>query len=133
MSDFETCKAAKTGTIFLDRFDEGVRFLIMRGPCSLCAYLGIPEAHPLAGKSYDDLPVQCHGGLTFAGKSSGSFPEGFFWYGWDYAHCGDQAMYDSGRTGETAWDVAMVEDDSWSAIYEFKKLVKLAESIAVTK
>jgi hypothetical protein len=129
---------AKPGHIFVDKFDEGVRFIIMRGPASLCAYVGVPEEHPLAGFDYESLPVDCHGGLTFASKGTNDWPKGFFWYGWDYAHSGDRSTYDDDPTrtlvrpdrSEKRWTVKEVEQDSWHATYEFRKLMKLAESIA---
>jgi hypothetical protein len=40
---------------------------------------------------YDKVPVECHGGLTFAGyfpKNKGIYTKGW-WIGWDYAHAGD--------------------------------------------
>jgi hypothetical protein len=135
---FEECAAKERGFVFVDRFDEGVRFLILRGGVSLTAYVGVPESHPLAGFSYDDVPIECHGGLTFGDSGDGKFhPKGFYWYGWDYSHCGDFSFCDLDRTydrpvslDEKKWTVADVENDSWSAIWSFKKLMALAERCA---
>lgn len=133
---FEDVAAAESGHVFCDEFDEGVRFIILRGPVSLCAYVGVPPSHPLAGKDYDDLPISAHGGLTYAGTGVHGDGE-TYWYGWDYAHSGDRSTYDyitEGRRAmaerETAWTPAMVYADAWEAVYEFKKLVTLAEKIA---
>ena len=134
---------AKPGTILLDRFDEGLRFLIIRGPFNLCAYVGVPETHPLANHNYDNLPVECHGGLTFAelgGQKGEIWPKGFFWYGWDYGHCDDYSVrlyHDDPAFADLAamrekhkkWTVADVDKDSWNALWDFKKLAKLAEVI----
>jgi hypothetical protein len=128
---------AKVGHIFVDRFDEGVRFLIMRGPFHVCAYIGIPESHPLAGHDYENVPLDCHGGLTFAGSGTKGYrPTGFYWYGWDYGHCDDYMISkthsaDYGKFNEThkKWGVKEVEEDAWSAIYHFRKLCVLAETI----
>jgi hypothetical protein len=136
-ASWEQVAADETGTVYVDRFEEGLRFIIMRGPCSLCAYVGLPVAHPLAGMSYDDLPVNCHGGLTFSREGGVSnFPAGFWWYGWDYAHCDDRAFYDRSRLArgdEKEWGVREVESDSWGALYDFRKLVKLSEVISGKK
>jgi len=132
------------GRVVYDKFDEGLRFIVMRGPASWCAYVGVPKDHPLAGFSYDDLPsVEAHGGLTFAseGNSKGSWPQGYYWYGWDYAHAGDVSVYDhdikirvSGPNPDYKdWTVAEVVKDSWDALYDFKKLVKFAEKITSPK
>ena len=33
-----------------------------------CGYVAIPRGHPWFERDYDDLPMQCHGGLTFGYK-----------------------------------------------------------------
>lgn len=51
----------------------------------------LPEGHKYHGKPYGEIPVDCHGGLTYshdrinalAGNADG------WWIGWDYAHFGD--------------------------------------------
>ena len=129
---WEQIKNAKPCKIFHDEFSEGVRFIILRGPTSLCAYLGVPKDHPLADHGYDNIPIDCHGGLTFSSEGNGSpWPEGFFWYGWDYSHGGDCSFHDekfSFGHGKK-WLVKDVIEDSWGAIQDFKKLVRLAEAI----
>ena len=129
--------AAPVGHVFLDRHEDGVRFLIMRGPAALCAYVGVPESHPLAGQEYDNLPLDCHGGLTYSRAGAKHWPAGWYWYGWDYAHSGDYATYYDERplagfdhSDEKKWTPRAVEADAWTALYEFNKLVRLAESIA---
>lgn len=121
------------GTIYVDRHEDGLRFLVMRGPASLCAYLGVPKSHPLAGHSYDDVTINCHGGLTFASEGGfKTFPSEWFWYGWDYSHLDDACFYDlryEKDSGDHKWTVEEVEGDSWGAICDFKHLMKLSEAI----
>ena len=131
---FKELAKDEPGTIYHDEMDEGIRFIVMRGPASLCAYAGIPLNHPLAGMEYDDLPIDAHGGLTFSEKGGGKWPKNYWWYGWDYAHLGDRAFYDLDRVNpfdrdEKEWTVKEVVDDSWSALYDIKKLMKLTEAI----
>ena len=123
---------AKPGHIFVDRFDGPCRFLILRGAVSLCAYVGVPKDHPLWGMQYDDLPLQCHGGLTYSGEGGKGLPEGFWWYGWDYAHAGDFAILPrSARlgSGDKQWTVEEVYKDSLATIDQFKKLCDLAVKV----
>ena len=48
-------------------------------------YVMIPEGHQYYGKSYDDIDVSVHGGLTY-----GSFEDdGKYWVGFDTSHYGD--------------------------------------------
>lgn len=136
-STFEDLLKLEIGHILHDAVEDGVRFIVLRGPCSLCAYVGVPNDHPLAGMNYDDMPVECHGGLTFAGNMK-ELPAERYWYGWDYAHAGDLSFYDVVRHNSpfrdsTAWTVKAIVDDSWSALYSFGKLVRLAEQIAQVK
>ena len=124
----------KVGEIVADWFDEGLRIIIMRGPVSFCAYIGIPEDHPLAGFDYDDIPVNAHGGLTFSESGVKYFPKGYYWYGWDYAHAGDRCYYegiklDNSGEGNKDWTIQEIKEDSWDTIYDFKKLMKLVERI----
>lgn len=126
-----------SGTILHDKTEDGLRFIIMRGPRALCAYVGIPLDHPLAGHYCEAVCVSAHGGLTFSSEGSGKYhPSGFYWYGWDYAHCGDYCFYYDpvpsqlrSRLGDKKWLVEDVEEDSWQTIYDFKKLMVLAEAI----
>jgi hypothetical protein len=135
---FEEIAADESGTVYEDGYENGVRFLIMRGPGSLCAYMGVPNDHPMAGFGYDDLPgMEVHGGLTYSseGKAGTSWPEGWFWYGWDYSHSGDKSFYDLRedlfRRGndDRAWTVADVRKQIWSATYDFAKLCRLSEDL----
>ena len=133
---FEELSKDPVGTIYHDEFADGSRFVILRGPVSLCAYLGVPKSHPLAGFPYDDLGelVGCHGGLTFSGTGIVGPGEVWYWYGWDYAHYLDRSF--SGTSlpldmeGVHEWTVKDVLDNAWNARSSFTVLVKLAEAIA---
>ncbi len=84
----------------------GLPCLIVRGPHGgLCGYVGLSEDHAYFGKGYDDVPVEVHGGLTFADKchpgedeSKGichlpgpGEPDHVWWLGFDCAHAGDHS------------------------------------------
>lgn len=124
------------GTILYDKFDGGVRILVQRGPASLCCYVGVPESHPLAGFNYSDLPIRCHGGLTYSRKGEGVYrPGGFWWYGWDYGHGGDYVfyyidVYPKYFSDFKKWLLKDVLEDIEDSIYDFKTLVSLAEKIS---
>lgn len=125
-------QVSQVGTIVYDVFDEGARFIVMRGPFHWCGYIGIPQDHPLAGLSYDDLSfVSAHGGLTYASQGGEHWPKGYYWYGWDYGHAGDVSHYEGGQIGrgEKDWTVQEVIEDSWETLWDFKQLLKLAEKI----
>ena len=62
-----------------------------------CGYVGVPREHPAYGKSYNDVDVEVHGGLTYAAKCEGEIchvpapgmPDDVWWLGFDCAHAGD--------------------------------------------
>ena len=73
---------------------EGTPFrgLILQGPLSLCAYIGVPNDHWLA--NIDDINFVCHRAITYQGEGDGELrPLGFYWYGWDYGHSGDRLTF----------------------------------------
>jgi hypothetical protein len=123
------------GTVYHDVHEDGIRFAILRGPASINAYVGVPKSHPLAGHSYDDVRVNCHGGLTYAGNGLKGLSDEWYWYGWDYGHAGDRSFYDLKyplgelRADEKEWGVKDILADTWDALYDFKAQVRLAESI----
>lgn len=62
-----------------------------------CGYVGLPRGHKYYGEDYDDIPVECHGGLTY-GRDNPNYPvannEGLYWIGFDCAHCDDSKDYE---------------------------------------
>lgn len=129
---FAELAADPRGTVYHEEACETSRFLIVRGGASLCAYVGIPLAHPLAGKNEDALPLECHGGLTFSDKGNGRWGrlEGYWWYGWDYAHGGDRSFYSLSYPrmavdrDEREWTVPMVLKDCQKTLEQFAKMVE---------
>lgn len=49
----------------------------------LNGYVRIPKGHRFYDKDYDDIPIECHGGLTFTGDLE---EDGDFYIGFDTAH-----------------------------------------------
>jgi hypothetical protein len=131
--DLWDIREIEVGTILRDWLDEGVRIILMRGPASITVYLGIPPTHPLAGYGYDDLPIDCHGGLTFSSEGGGHWPEGYYWYGYDYAHAGDYTQFKDSPSlvfeDDKKWTIKEVVADAWGAVYDLHKLMGLAEKV----
>lgn len=85
--------------------------LIVRGPSSLCGYVGVPEGHPwFEVHPWFDLEVDVHGGLTYADHCDKDAPEEsgichipapgepdrVWWLGFDTAHHMDLTFYSYG-------------------------------------
>ena len=99
------------------------RALILQGPNgSPNAYVGVPEDSLLAGKSYDDMPLDVHGGLTFASEGHGPWPKGWFWYGWDYSHAGDFLAF-APHLGGRQWTVEDIEAETREAMKQLGKML----------
>ncbi len=125
---WEQLVALPSGTRLHEELVDGIRFLVLRGSVALTAYVGIPFNHPLAGLDYDTIPLDCHGGLTYAGPGDGySKAFGWFWYGWDYGHAGDRTFLRG--PGERSWLLEDVLTDSTIPRDDFRKLVRLADRI----
>ena len=55
-----------------------------------CGYVKIPYWHPAYEKSWDELDIKCHGGITYASHSLlGKTHASGWWIGFDCAHFGD--------------------------------------------
>lgn len=64
-----------SNTVLRDWYEDGIRCQIVRGPCALCAYLGVPLDHPIANKNYEDIPLSVHYGLTFGSAGKIIYPQ----------------------------------------------------------
>lgn len=75
----------------LEKGEElGLEWMIIHnGNGYRCGYVRIPFGHVWHGKSYHDLNVDCHGGLTFAEADvpcNAPGPDTDWWIGFDCAH-----------------------------------------------
>ena len=78
-----------------------------------CGYVQVPAKHPFTGKNYTDIPVECHGGLTFKGQLSKPDDGTFYgtWIGFDCAHSGDRR--DTGLAAEIFKDSEYINHTDW--------------------
>ena len=68
--------------------------LFMAG-CYRCGYVGLPKSNRYYKKGYDDIPVDCHGGLTFDGELPDYYkPKADYYIGFDCGHYCDGVDYD---------------------------------------
>jgi hypothetical protein len=134
---FKDLSKLEMGTALVDAYEHNIRYRVMRAGASLTVYVGVPIDHPLAGLDYNEIPISVHGGLTFGKEGEGEFhPEGWYWYGWDYAHLGDRTFYELEYSdmfqghNDKEWTVEDVINDSyWDGFYQFSQLKKLIETV----
>ncbi len=98
---------------------RGYDYLIMSFGTHPCAYVAIPKKSKYHGLYYDDVPVQCHGGLTFS--SARPDMDGQWCIGWDYTHAGDYtaALPDF---NERRWTTAEIQAEVRDVIDQLIKL-----------
>lgn len=61
-----------------------------------CGYVELPKTHKYFNVDYDNIPVECHGGLTYGRNflhTVAAPTEDRFFIGWDYAHYVDYMGY----------------------------------------
>lgn len=121
---WEELRALKRGTILVDSEMNGIAYRIVRGPYSLCAYVCCPARSPLIGHDYDDVDLDVHGGLTFAGPKMVLPPRrnDEWWFGWDYSHVGDQTFDANGGLKGLKWTAPMVMTELDSVTRAFAKI-----------
>lgn len=55
-----------------------------------CGYVGLPHGHRYYKERYDNIPVNCHGGLTYSRSTlHGQEDDNRWWIGFDCGHCND--------------------------------------------
>ncbi len=121
--------------------NKEVKFIITKGPISFCAYVGIPLSHPLSWLKYPDINSNMshppHGLFTYSShKKIDGWPEGLYWYGWDYSQKGDKRKdepinrKDKDNVPKKDWTINEIIKDSKEALYSFLRLMTLSEKIA---
>lgn len=78
---------------------RGIDYRVISYGTHPCSYIRVPDGNKFYGKDYDDIPLDCHCGLTFGtmfpnvnDSHNDLFSDGF-WIGWDYAHYCDYSAY----------------------------------------
>ena len=56
----------------------------------LCGYVGVSQTHPLHGKGFQDLEIDVHDGLSFAGNHK-DLPPPLWFFGFHCCHAHDIA------------------------------------------
>ena len=69
----------------------GLSCAVVMGWMHRCGYVRVPPSHPAFGKTYDELDVSVHGGLTFSEIEPCTEHEDGqgYWVGFDCGHAGD--------------------------------------------
>jgi hypothetical protein len=86
-----------------------------------CGYVRIPPGHAWHDKSYDDIPADVHGGLTFAEREACVHEDGVgYWIGFDCAHCGDSS-FPLGDPDAARYGLSILSDGHYWLLPEVQK------------
>lgn len=82
----------------VDFIESGFSCFILRNQFgNWCGYVGLPKEHKYYEKGYNDIPVNVHGGITYARKCyppichnpEPGMPDDVYWVGFDTSHYDD--------------------------------------------
>lgn len=100
-----------------------------------CGYVALPPGHKLNScVDYDDIPVHCHGGITFYSHDHGlksllSQPCIDKWIGFDCAHCYDG--HDWEKVAEVFGEKAALSREYLSAMDDFPEVTRKSYDFVV--
>ena len=89
-----------------------------------CAYVVLDKNHIFNGVPYDDIPVQCHGGLTYGDSrlEGVKLEDGEYVIGWDFAHWGDYISAYGAPTDHKMWTTDEVVNEVIEVCRQLREL-----------
>ena len=110
--------------------EEGYKILILSLGTHPTAYVGVPKDSVIAGLESDDFYfLSVHGGITFAQQGEGLRDENYYWYGWDYAHAGDQI----GELEGKKWTTEEILEEAEQVVFDLYFFERVIERNYVKK
>jgi hypothetical protein len=113
---------------------KGYLFCIMSLGTHPCAYIQLKESHKYYKSHYDGIPINCHGGLTFASTDFHFNPvynPDVWWIGWDYTHIGDYTGYNElfkisplSKDNDKRWTTEEIFEEIKNVIEQLIKIKK---------
>lgn len=90
--------------------------------CHRCGYVGIKKGGEYYKKNFDDIPVNCHGGLTYAAsRLHHQNDKDIWWIGFDCAHYGDGNDFEKGKEYFKNDESVLKQIEIMSAFPSYKK------------
>lgn len=93
-----------------------------------CAYIDVTNTE-LDGKEYDEIDLNCHGGLTYSESGLATTSKTGWFIGWDYAHCNDYSGYYTESDGSLyhlkRWTTQEIINECKEVIDQIVKLLKV--------
>lgn len=105
---------------------NGLDFYVLSLGTHPCAYIDVSDT-PLADKDYDDIWIDCHGGLTYSANRLVTVDKKGWFIGWDYGHLGDYlGDYLGGcffTMGDKQWTTEEIVEECKSVIEQINEII----------
>lgn len=106
---------------------KGLDYYVLSLGTHPCAYIDVSDT-PLAGKDYDDIDVDCHGGLTYGRNRLLTVDKRGWFIGWDYAHYGDYCGNCFFVMGDKRWTTEEIVEECKSVIEQINEMLGSGKS-----
>ena len=117
-----------SGTKPVERIAEGCYkgfdFYVLSFGTHPCAYIDVSDTS-LAGEDYDDIDINCHGGLTYSGNQLVTVDKKGWFIGWDYAHLGDYRRDLYYSLNGRQWTTGEIVEECINVIEQINQLLKI--------
>jgi len=102
---------------------EGYEYYIITLGTHPCCYVLLPLGHNYHGEHYNDIPIECHFGLTYSRPTlfrDNIITGGEWVIGWDYAHLDDFYSHPLGCPGHK-WTLDELRNEVYEVIDQLVK------------
>ena len=102
---------------------EGYEYYIITLGTHPCCYVLLPKGHNYHGEHYNDIPIECHFGLTYSRPTllrDNIITGGEWVIGWDYAHLDDFYSHPLGCPGHK-WTLDELRNEVYEVIDQLVK------------
>ena len=116
-----------SGTKPVERIAEGrykgFDFYVLSFGSHPCAYIDVSNTS-LARKHYDDIGIDCHGGLTYSENQLVTVDKKGWFIGWDYAHLGDYYRTPYNSVNGKQWTTGEIVEECINVIEQIHQLLE---------
>lgn len=99
-------------------------YVLNNGGSHPCAYVVLHKGHIFNGVPYEEIPINCHGGLTYGYNQliGVKLEDGEYVIGWDYAHFGDYQACMFEPDNEKKWTTSEIVDEVVDVCRQLREL-----------
>lgn len=99
-------------------------YVVNQGGSHPCAYVVLHKGHVFNRVPYDDIPIDCHGGLTYGSDrlQGVKINDGEYVIGWDYAHWGDYISAYGTPTDQKKWTTSEIVNEVTEVCRQLREL-----------